>query len=194
MNPWNILKWGLLVMVALVLTVGLARLFSGSEDAWIKDESGQWVAHGHPAGPPPAADYQQPWSERVLPVVLLGTFGAAMLAAALWSSRSVATADNISRSLRLLGGVSIIAGILAASLGVAIAVSVAASGLGSVFDQPEILLPALLGLAAFLALLAANAHVAKKVLEAHYDLRRQAALMQDTVESLREELLGRVSN
>ncbi len=51
-----------------------------------------------------------------------------------------------------------------------------------------------LGLAAFLALVAANAHVAKKVLEAHYDLRRHAALMQDTVENLREELLGRVGN
>jgi len=194
MNPWNILKWGLLVMVALLIVVSLARLFSGPEDTWIKDESGQWVAHGHPAGPPPAVDYQPPWSERVLPVLLLGGFGAAMLATALWSSRSVATADNISRSLRLLGGVSIIAGILAASLGVAIAVSVAASELGSAFDQPEVIMPVLLGLTAFLALVAANAHVAKKVLEAHYDLRRHAAVMQDTVETLREELLGRVGN
>lgn len=193
MNPWNVLKWGVLVMAALVLTVGLARLFSGSEDAWIKDESGQWVAHGHPAGPPPAADYQQPWSERTLPVLLLGAFAAAMLATALWSSRSVATADNISRSLRFLGGLSIVAGTLAASLGVAIAVAVP-SGLGPAFDQLEVIVVVLLGLTAFLALVAADAHVAKKVLEAHYDLRRQAALMQDTVERLREELLGRVDN
>lgn len=189
MSSWNALKWGGLVVAALVLTVGLARLFSGPEDTWIKDESGQWVAHGHPAGPPPAADYQQPWSERVLPVLLLGAFGAAMLATALWSSRSVATAQNISRSLRFLGGVSMIAGTLAASLGIAIAVTVA-SELGSAFDQPEVILLILLGLTAFLVLVAANAHVAKKVLEAHYDLRRQAALMQDTVERLREELLG----
>ena len=193
MNSWNILKWAVVVLAALVLTVGLARLFSGPEDAWIKDESGQWVAHGHPAGPPPAADYQQPWSERVLPVLLLGAFGVAMLATALWSSRSVATADNISLGLRFLGGVSIITGGLATSLGVAIAVSLA-SGLGSAFNQADVLVLALLGLTAFLALVAANTHVAKKVLEAHYDLRRQAALMQDTLERLGEKLSGRVDN
>ena len=129
----------------------------------------------------------------MLPVVLLGAFGAAMLATALWSSRSVATAQNISRSLRFLGGVSIIAATLAASLGVAIAVSVA-SELGRAFDQPEVVILVLLGLIAFLALVAVNAHVAKKVLEAHYDLRRQVMLMQDTVEGLRGELLRRVGN
>ena len=42
----------------------------------------------------------------------------------------------------------------------------------------------LCGLTAFLALLAAQAYGAKKVLEAHYDLKRTTALLQDTLERL----------
>lgn len=49
-------------------------------------------------------------------------------------------------------------------------------------------LAALLGLAGFLGLLGVDAHGTKKVLEAHYDLKRTAALLQDTVEQLRESL------
>ena len=54
MSFWHTAKWVGLVLVALVLALGLARTFSGSEDGWVRDESGQWVAHGKPGGPPPA--------------------------------------------------------------------------------------------------------------------------------------------
>ena len=55
MNAWGVTKWTLLVVAALALGLGLARTFSGPEDAWIRDEHGNWVEHGHPAGPRPAA-------------------------------------------------------------------------------------------------------------------------------------------
>jgi len=187
MNLWQAAKWAALVVLALGLTLGLAQLFSGPEDAWIRAPDGSWVAHGHPAGPPPPPDYRPPWAERVLPWLLLAAGAGGLAAAAFFSSRSPANRDTLGRSVRFHGAVSIIAGVLAAALALALAASLA-SGLGAVFDEPFAVVLALLGLTGFLALLGAQAYGTKKVLEAHYDLKRTAALLQDTVERLSESL------
>ncbi len=36
MSLWQAAKWAALVLVALALTLALARMFSGPEDAWVK--------------------------------------------------------------------------------------------------------------------------------------------------------------
>ena len=183
MNWWQAAKWAALVVLALAVTIGLARIFSGPEDTWIRGEGGQWVAHGHPGSPPPPPGYEPPASERVLPGLLLLAFVAGLLAAVFLSSRSPTTADDIGRNLRFLGAVSVLTTVLAASLGLALGASIW-SGLGVAFDEPAVVILVLLGLAAFLGLLGVNAHGTKKVLEAHYDLKRQAALLQEAVDSL----------
>lgn len=185
MNPWHAAKWATLVVLALVLTIALARLFSGPEDAWIRGPGGQWVAHGHPSSPPPPLGYRPPISERVLPGLLVVAFAVGLLAAVFLSSRSPATAESVNRNLRLLGAASILAMVLAASLGLALAFSFW-SELGQVFDEPTVVVFLLVGFAALLSLLGASAYGTKKVLEAHYDLRRQVALLQESVDRLGE--------
>ncbi len=186
MRPWHIARWVLLVIFALALALFLARAFSGSEDTWIRAADGTWVAHGRPAGPPPAADYQPPWHERVLPWLLFGpAFAGGVLAAIFLSARAPANREGMDRSVRFLGAVSIITAVLAGCLSLALLASLA-TGLGAVFDDPFAVVLVLLGLAAFLGLIAAQAHGTKKVLEAHYDLKRTAALLQDAVERLGE--------
>lgn len=189
MSLWQVVKWVALVVLALGLTVALARIFSGSEDAWVRAADGTWVAHGHPAGPPPSADYRPPWPERVLPWFLLVAFAGGVLAAMFLSARAPANREGIDRSVRFLGAVSIITAVLAGCLSLALLASLA-TGLGAVFDDPFAVVLVLLGLAAFLGLIAAQAHGTKKVLEAHYDLKRTAALLQDAVERLGESHAG----
>jgi hypothetical protein len=188
MSWWHAVRWVALVAIALVVTVGLARLFSGPEDTWIRDASGQWAAHGHPAGPPPGADYQRPWSERFLPAFFLAAFGAGLLAAFLLPARSPAGPESLRRGLQLLRAISVISLVLAGGLALALPLSLV-SGLWMAPERPEgfdlmsaVVLLGLAGLTGFLALLGAVAHAAKKVLEAHYDLKRQMALLQETID------------
>lgn len=193
MTFWHAAKWVGLVLVALVLAVGLARTFSGSEDGWVRDESGKWVAHGKPAGPPPAEDYRPPAAERVVPWVVLAAAAVGLGAALLLSGRAPASREGIERSLRFYGAVSIISGALAAALAFGLVAILAGgfccgAGVERLSNQSLFLLLGLAGLAAFLGLLALHAHGTKKVLEAHYDLKRTAALLQDTVERLSESL------
>ena len=41
-------KWLILVIIITALIIGVARLFGGAEDGWIKDNNGNWVMHGNP--------------------------------------------------------------------------------------------------------------------------------------------------
>jgi len=188
MRFWQIARWSLLVLCALALTLLLARLFSGPEDTWVRDASGRWVAHGHPAGAPPAADVRQE-PEGVLPFLFIAVFLLALVAAAVLAPRSPASPDLINRSIRFLGATSVIAVVLAATLALGIviifAVEMRQSHGPEVVDLETVaVLLGLAGLAAFLALLGAQVYGARKVLEAHYDLKRQMALLQDAVERL----------
>ncbi|MCJ7751465.1 MAG: hypothetical protein MUQ65_10290 [Armatimonadetes bacterium] len=185
MNVWHVVKWAALVVLMLALTMVLARLFAG-EDSWERAPDGRWVAHGHPAGPPPGPEYQTPWPERVIPWVLLAAFASGLLAAAVFASRVPASRESIDRSLRFAGGVSVISAFIAGALLLALLVTFAA-GLGAGWEEPlaEVaLLLALLGAAAFLGLLSIHAYGVKRILEAHYDLKRTGQLLQDALERL----------
>lgn len=186
MSFWHAVKWIALLVLALAFTLGMARLFSGGEDAWVRAADGTWVAHGHPAGPAPSPDYQPPAAQGLLPWLFLAALGGGLLAAAFFASRAPATRHSINRSLRFLGAASIIGGLLAGALGLALVIWFALES-GPLWEGPSgtvLLVLLLCGLAAFLALLAAQAYGAKKVLEAHYDLKRTTALLQDTLERL----------
>jgi len=137
--------------------------------------------------------HRPPATERVVPWVVLAAAAAALGAALLLSGRAPASREGIERNLRFFGAVSIISGALAAALALGL-VAILAGGFccGPVVEQLSnqslFLLLALAGLAAFLGVLALHAQGTKKVLEAHYDLKRTAALLQDTVERLSESL------
>ena len=185
MNVWHVLKWAALVVLMLALTMVLARLFAG-EDSWVRAPDGRWVAHGHPAGPPPGPEYQTPWPERVLPWVLLAAFAGGLLAAAVFASRAPASRESIDRSICFAGGVSVISAFIAGALLLAL-LGTFAAGLGAGWEEPlaEVaLVLALMGVAAFLGLLSIQAYGVKKVLEAHYDLKRTGQLLQETLERL----------
>ena len=71
---WLKIRLPFIIMCVLIMTLFLARLFSGPEDTWIKNENGEWIKHGQPSGPPPSGDYQDPLIHLVLPVIFLASF------------------------------------------------------------------------------------------------------------------------
>jgi hypothetical protein len=183
MRVWQIARWVLLVLWIAAMAVFFARVFSGPEDTWIRDASGRWIAHGHPAGPPPPVGYQPPAAERTLPAFLLAFFATGLLAAVLLSGRSPAGADSLNRGIRYFGTVSIVSTVLAIGLAIGVAVTLLTSR-GAMLNDPTLIILCLAGVAMLLKLLSWHADSTKKVLEAHYDLKRQLALLQDTVERM----------
>jgi hypothetical protein len=178
MSFGNVIKWVGLVVLVLVLAVGLARLFSGEDDH-------------HPGAPPPAQGRAEAMSQRILPWFILCAAGAGLAGAALLSGRSPATRGDLGRSLRLFGAVGVASTVLAGSVVLALGVTLASGvccGPAELSNETALVLLCLLGLAGFLTLVAVYAHGTKKVLEAHYDLRRAATLMEDTLERLAERM------
>lgn len=189
MTFWHVAKWVGLVVMVFVLAVTLVRLFSGPEDTWVRDASGKWVEHGHPAGPPPPEDYRPPATERFIPWAVLAIAAVSLAAALLLSGRAPAGREGLERNLRFYGALSLVSGALAAATAAGLVTTLAGCfWAGPLSNQALFLILTVAGFAALLGLLALHAQVTKKVLEAHYDLKRTAALLQDTVERLAESL------
>lgn len=186
MRIWNAARWFGLVLVILVLAVGLARLFGG-EDTWVRDASGEWVAHGHPATLPPTASSEQPAWQRILPWAVLGIALLGLAAGTSLAKRSSASREGLDRNARFLGVASVALATLSGVLVLGLAMTLAAGACcGSMVVTNETLfaLLASLGLAAFLGLSALAAYATKRVLEAHYDLKRATALLQESLDRL----------
>ncbi len=183
MKFWHVARWVLLVLWVLAVALVLVR---GPEDTWIRDASGQWVAHGHPAGPPPPADYVPPLYERALPFLFLGLIGAALVFAAFFTARSPAGRDSLDRSIRYYGALSVVSTVLAVCLALVLLVGLL-TALEPVLSDPGAIALCLGGVVLLLKVLSWHADTTKRVLEAHYDLKRATALLQDTVERLASE-------
>ena len=104
---WLKLRMALAIFAMLILTLFMVRLFSGPEDAWIKNGQGEWVKHGHPAGPPPADDYQEPAIHGILPLVFLAGFVVPLFFVGSFKLRNRLTYDMSKRDVKILGYLSI---------------------------------------------------------------------------------------
>lgn len=180
MKLWSVARWILLIIWALAVALVLVR---GPEDTWIRDPKGGWVAHGHPSTPPPADDYVPPLTERALPALVLGLLGGAAIATIFLSGRSPADRDALRKGIRYFGVVSIVASALAVAVALFIIMGLSAN-LGAAFIDPGVVVICLVATAITLKLLSWHADTTKKLLEAHYDLKRMGQLLQDTLERL----------
>ncbi|OGC75345.1 MAG: hypothetical protein A2145_01605 [candidate division Zixibacteria bacterium RBG_16_40_9] len=64
----------LLFFIFAVLTWGLAILFSGPEDTWIRNQKGEWVKHGNPSTPRPSFDWKPPIVFTIAPILIFTCF------------------------------------------------------------------------------------------------------------------------
>jgi len=104
---WLRLRLPLAILSLLLLTLVMARLFSGPEDAWIKNDSGEWVKHGHPYGPPPPPDYQEPQSHLIIPFMFLVGFVVPLFFLGFHKPHNHLTYETVKRDLKIMGYLSI---------------------------------------------------------------------------------------
>ncbi len=103
---WLKIRLPLAIICLLVLTLAMARLFSGPEDTWIKNENGELVKHGHPSGPPPSTNYQEPQSHLIIPLIFLVSFVVPLFFIGFHKPHNRLTYEIIKRDMRFMGYLS----------------------------------------------------------------------------------------
>lgn len=103
---WMRIRMPCAVIAILVIALAMARIFSGPEDTWVKNEHGEWVRHGLPGGPPPAQDYQEPLTHIVFPLAFLIAFAAPLFFISRHKPHNRLNFDTAARDLKYYGYLS----------------------------------------------------------------------------------------
>ncbi|MFC1651299.1 hypothetical protein ACFL2X_06980, partial [Candidatus Latescibacterota bacterium] len=104
---WLKFRLPIVIFSLLVLTLLMARLFSGPEDTWIKNDQGEWIKHGYPSGPPPSEDYKEPKSHLIIPLFFLASFFVPLIFIYFHKPKNRLTYEIIKRDLTITGYLSI---------------------------------------------------------------------------------------
>jgi len=103
---WIRFRTPLAIIALFIIALAMARIFSGPEDAWIKNEQGEWVMHGQPAGPPPVGYYQEPLAHLVLPPAFLIAFAVPLFFIGKHKPHNRLNFDTAARDIKLYGYLS----------------------------------------------------------------------------------------
>ena len=178
MRPlWMRFRIPLAILALFIIAFAMARIFSGPEDAWVKNERGEWVMHGHPAGPPPAEDYQEPFTHLIVPLAFLIAFAVPLFFIGKHKPRNRLNFDTAARDIKLYGylstallpfGILILAGL---TLEIVLAGD---SGNAVTHAEVETLMfiGALLGFAGLCIFLSIQFFLLKRNINDHYQLER----------------------
>jgi len=184
---WMSLRLPLAILVLLVATIALVRLFSGPEDDWVRNDRGEWVAHGKPGGPPPSGEEERLPVERVLPWVFLVAFAAPLFFLGMHRLSNRLIYETALRDIRFLGyaGSSLVALGVLTVIGIG-AVVIAADSDGPARTVDLFFLGLLAGWAGLCILLGAVMFVLKRTVNDHYQLERGRRELLETIERLRD--------
>ena len=103
---WMRFRIPLAIIALFIIALAMARIFSGPEDTWVKNELGEWVMHGHPGGPPPAQDYQEPVTHIVFPFAFLIAFAVPLFFIGKHKLHNRLSFDTAARDIKFYGYLS----------------------------------------------------------------------------------------
>ena len=183
---WMKLRLPLAVIALLVATVGLARLFSGPEDDWVRNDRGEWVAHGKPFGPPPSGEEHRPPMESVLPWAFFVAFAAPLFFLRMHRPSNRLSYETALRDMRFLGyaGSSLIVLGVFTAVGIG-AILIAADPTGPARTEDLFFLGLLAGWAGLCILLGAVLFVLKRTVNDHCQIERGHREILEAIELLR---------
>ena len=193
-NFWMKIRMPLAVLLILGATLVMARLFSGPEDTWIKNDRGEWVMHGKPSAPAPAPDYRPPVSDRLLPWVFFVSFALPLLFLGMHKYHNRLTFDKATRDIRFLGYLStslVLFGLLV-SVGIQAVLWIEEPGDASppVPVRDLIFLVILAGYGALSILLGVLFFVLKRNSNDHYHLERSRREILEALEGIQKSGMG----
>ncbi len=169
---WIKIRMPLAVMVLMVIMLAMARLFSGPEDTWIKNDSGEWIKHGYPSGSPPAEDYREPITHLIIPLTFLVAFAVPLFFTGFYKLHNRLNYETAKRDIKFFGYVSTVLflfGILTA-LGLVFEISLAENG--DLRLQEFLLIGSIEGFAGLCIILGALFYVLKRNCNDHYQLEK----------------------
>ena len=174
---WLKLRLPLAIFCVLVMTLVLARLFSGPEDTWIRNERGEWVKHGNPSGPPPAQDYREPKSHLILPLVIVAGFVFPLFFFGCHKPQNRLTYEITRRDMRVMGYLRLALPLLGVLLLVGLAIEIGFAESDTSIPVQEMLFNtffifSLAGFSGLCILLGVVFYMMKRTINDHYHLER----------------------
>jgi hypothetical protein len=183
---WMKIRMPLVVIGLLIITLAMARLFSGPEDSWIKNESGEWIRHGHPGGPPPTQNYREPFYYSVTPFAFLIAFALPLFFSSRHKLHNRLNFDNASRDIKFWGYIStaLIAFGILTGIGLSVEVTFTEGKIGNSGSQEFLVLYALGGISGLCILLGFQFFVLKRNCNDHYRLEKNRQELMEMLENL----------
>jgi len=180
---WIRIRMPLAIAALLFITLAMARLFSGPEDTWIKNESGEWIKHGYPSGPPPEQDYQEPISYIVIPLSFLVAFAVPLFLLRFHKLHNRLNYETAARDIKFLGYVStalFLFGILTAA---GLIIEIGLSDNGDLQLQEFLLIISIEGFAGLCIILGVLFFVLKRNCNDHYQLEKSRREILEILEN-----------
>ena len=184
---WMRIRMPLAVITVLLITLAMARLFSGPEDTWTKNERGEWIKHGYPAGPAPTQEYQEPISRLIVPLGFLVSFAVPLFLLGLHKPHNRLTFDAATRDLKFFGYLStalVLFGILVgAGVMFEIALAFTGSEAAALHGRELLFLFSLMGFAGLCILVGIQFFALKRSCNDHYQLEKSYRELREVLES-----------
>lgn len=187
-NFWMKIRMPLAALLILGATLVMARLFSGPEDTWIKNDRGEWVMHGHPRGPMPAPDYRPPLMDTVMPWIFLASFTITLLFLGMHKHHNRLTFEKASRDIRFFGYLSsalVLFGLLV-SVGLMVELGLGETEGESLPGKDIFFIYLLAGYGALSILVGLLFFVLKRNTNDHYQLERSRREILEALEALQK--------
>ncbi len=182
---WMRIRMPLAVVAILIITLAMVRLFSGPEDTWIKNERGEWVEHGHPAGPPPTQEYREPITHLLVPLGFLVSFAVPLFLLGIHKPHNRLTFETATRDIKFFGYLStalFLFGILVGA-GLMLEMVFAGTGTGAVGGVELLFICFLAGFAALCIVFSIQFFMLKRNCIDHYQLEKSYRELMEVLEN-----------
>jgi len=187
---WTRIRMPIAIVVLLIITLAMARLFSGPEDAWIKNENGEWIKHGYPSGPPPAQDYQEPITHIIVPLIFLVTFAVPLFFLRIHKPHNRLNFDTATRDIKLFGylGTALFLFGVIVVMGLMLEIGLGGNSTISETNTTDFLfIISLLGFAGLCIVLGIQFYVLKRNCNDHYQIEKSRREIMEILETLRPD-------
>jgi hypothetical protein len=183
---WIRLRLPLAIFTVLIMTLALARLFSGPEDGWVRNEKGEWEMHGSPSEPSPATDYREPATNIILPVAFLLAFAAPLFMLNFFKSRNRLTFNAATTDQKLFGYIGASLVLFGAFTGLGLLAEMI-FGFGNSADQELVTMIVIIALTLFALsslMLGVLFFALKRISSDHYQIMKTQRELAETITTL----------
>jgi hypothetical protein len=178
---WMKVRIPLAVIFLLVITLAMVRLFSGPEDSWIQNDRGEWVRHGNPAGPPPAVDYREPLSGKIVPLVFLAAFALPVFFIGMHKPHNRLNFDKAARDIKFSGYLSTSLCLFGILVIAALLLELIKRGPSAIGNTELLVLGSLSGLAGVCILAGIQFFILKRNVNDHFQLEKNHREMMEAL-------------